>query len=194
MGRKYHDLNHKKFGRLSVIERSLVKNKKGEFFWKCECQCGKEKLLLANNLLRGKTNSCGCLRKEMSFLKYKDREEFLWQEVYRRGIVRRAKDDNFELDIDFDFFKSISVQPCYYCQVPFSHCKKDIYKQYNKIISDTVIYYNGIDRVDSSKGYLKNNVVPCCNHCNTAKNSFTQEEFKNHIKKIYESMKERNLI
>ena len=58
-------------------------------------------------------------------------------------------------------------------------------KQKGKI-SDTVIKINGIDRIDSNKGYSFDNVVACCKYCNGAKNTMTQEEFKEWIKRVYE--------
>lgn len=44
---------------------------------------------------------------------------------------------------------------------------------------------NGIDRLDSSIGYVKTNVVSCCTKCNYAKHEMTIDEFKEWIKKIY---------
>ena len=49
-------------------------------------------------------------------------------------------------------------QPCIYCG-----STKDI----------------GLDRIDNKKGHSKDNVVPCCYICNTARNSnFSFEEMK----------------
>ena len=45
--------------------------------------------------------------------------------------------------------------------------------------------YNGIDRVDNKIGYELDNCVSCCIKCNKAKSYFGQDEFLNHIKKIY---------
>ena len=45
--------------------------------------------------------------------------------------------------------------------------------------------YNGIDRIDSSKGYTIDNCVPCCSWCNTMKLDYSKTEFLEHIKKIY---------
>lgn len=50
---------------------------------------------------------------------------------------------------------------------------------------------NGLDRVDSSKGYTIDNVVSCCKHCNWAKNSMTTDEFKKHIEEIYHYLIEK---
>ena len=44
---------------------------------------------------------------------------------------------------------------------------------------------NGIDRIDSSIGYIQGNVVPCCSICNWMKNALSVEEFYNHIDKIH---------
>lgn len=44
---------------------------------------------------------------------------------------------------------------------------------------------NGIDRIDSTKGYSADNCVPCCSKCNRMKLDHSIEDFKNHISKIY---------
>jgi hypothetical protein len=44
--------------------------------------------------------------------------------------------------------------------------------------------YNGIDRVDSSMGYVAGNVVPCCSTCNRMKLDHSYDDFIAHIKKI----------
>lgn len=42
----------------------------------------------------------------------------------------------------------------------------------------------GIDRIDSSKGYVAGNVTPCCKTCNVMKNDLTVEKFEAHIRRI----------
>jgi hypothetical protein len=39
------------------------------------------------------------------------------------------------------------------------------------------IEYNGLDRVDSTRGYSMDNVVPCCKRCNFAKSDQTVDDF-----------------
>ncbi len=56
MGKKL-ELKGQRFGRLLVIEKSGKK-------WKVKCDCGAEKVVIGNCLLRGSTRSCGCYRKE----------------------------------------------------------------------------------------------------------------------------------
>lgn len=58
-----HDLSDKVFGRLKVIELAEVKNRRA--YWLCQCKCGKQKSIRGDALLSGRTNSCGCLKREM---------------------------------------------------------------------------------------------------------------------------------
>lgn len=36
---------------------------------------------------------------------------------------------------------------------------------------------NGVDRVDSSRGYDKENIVPCCKICNRSKSDMSESDF-----------------
>lgn len=51
---------------------------------------------------------------------------------------------------------------------------------------------NGIDRIDSHKGYIIDNVVPCCAMCNRMKSDYTLETFKSHIQKIHKHLNDDN--
>lgn len=42
----------------------------------------------------------------------------------------------------------------------------------------------GIDRLDNSKGYFIQNVMPCCKTCNWMKQQMTHKQFYCHIRKI----------
>jgi hypothetical protein len=43
----------------------------------------------------------------------------------------------------------------------------------------------GIDRIDSSKGYIEGNTQPCCTFCNKMKSNFGEEAFLAQIARIY---------
>lgn len=45
---------------------------------------------------------------------------------------------------------------------------------------------NGIDRLDSNIGYNIENCVTCCKQCNIMKNVWSEKDFLNKIKEIYE--------
>ena len=52
-------LQGRKFGRLSVLERSGSAGRRG-VLWRCRCSCGKETDALATDLTCGRVISCGC--------------------------------------------------------------------------------------------------------------------------------------
>jgi hypothetical protein len=54
------DLTDQRFGRLVVVDYSHAKS--GNAVWRCRCDCGKEALVLGDNLKRGTTTTCGCIR------------------------------------------------------------------------------------------------------------------------------------
>lgn len=45
--------------------------------------------------------------------------------------------------------------------------------------------YNGLDRVDPSRGYATDNVVPACIVCNRAKADMSREEFHAWVGRVY---------
>lgn len=43
----------------------------------------------------------------------------------------------------------------------------------------------GIDRINSSLGYIKSNCLPCCTKCNMMKYTYSKKEFISHVGKIF---------
>jgi hypothetical protein len=62
--RQTHSLLNRRFGKLVVIKKLKSENHYG-MKWKCKCDCGKTHNVLATQLTRGQTRSCGCYRSEM---------------------------------------------------------------------------------------------------------------------------------
>ena len=62
------DLTGQRFSRLTVINRAddKVDKKSGHRFscWRCVCDCGNETIVRTQNLVKGVTKSCGCLRRK----------------------------------------------------------------------------------------------------------------------------------
>ena len=58
------DLTGKQYGQLTVLYRvKNIGNTRGAK-WRCQCSCGNTTDVLAANLKRNHTLSCGCLQKE----------------------------------------------------------------------------------------------------------------------------------
>lgn len=82
---------------------------------------------------------------------------------------RKAKKRNLEWTLSKEETWLLTQQPCHYCRIlPYQK-----YWQYSYFV-----IYNGLDRVDSSKGYHSDNVVPCCGFCNRLKGIYTVAEVK----------------
>lgn len=170
------DLTGKKFGRLTVIERA-ENNKRGQTFWKCKCDCGKETIVNSVSLRSGDTQSCGCYLKERISKSF---GEASFNHILRE-YKGQAKKGNKEFSLSDDEFKELIYSNCYYCGKEPSQVMRSRSSNGN-------ILYNGIDRIDNSKGYVRGNVVPCCRQCNIAKRDHTVKEFKAWIKAIYEHL------
>lgn len=52
-----------RYGRLQVIEQATT-SPKGSIMWKCRCDCGEERIVFADNLGNGSSQSCGCLHRD----------------------------------------------------------------------------------------------------------------------------------
>ena len=62
---RLHDLTGRRFGKLTVISRAP--NSKGHGArWNCRCDCGKNTVVYASHLERGKIQSCGCQKHDVN--------------------------------------------------------------------------------------------------------------------------------
>jgi len=176
---KVINLIGQKFGRLKVIRQSGF-DKWGHSLWQCKCDCGIEKVINQQCLRNGITKSCGCLRREISG----DRKRLSPGLGSMRTIIlsykRNAKMREIEYKLTEEQFREITQRNCYYCGAKPNNTTK--YKQY---FGDYI--YNGIDRIDNNRGYIIDNVVPCCHTCNQSKSSLTIQEFQDWIEKVYQN-------
>jgi len=163
----------KKYGKLTVIKRA--ETKPGMVYWICRCDCGKGTIVSGRALRTGNTKSCGCLHRE-SLLQRLGKGEA----AFRRALAQiksnaRRRDYSFELTNQEA--KQIMTMPCFYCgNKPSNHIKNRS--------GNGDFYYNGLDRIDNTQGYIRGNVVPSCAVCNWAKGTMAQEEFINHFRKV----------
>jgi 5-methylcytosine-specific restriction endonuclease McrA len=169
------DLTGQKFGKLTVLYQDS--NKSG-----CFCGCGKKVEVFTANLKRGNTRSCGCLipsnyyedetlsSKNALFWRYKD----------------RAKKRGFSFSLEFDEFINLVQQNCFYCgEKP---------NQVDRKLRRKIFFYNGLDRLQNSKGYEIDNVVSCCKDCNHAKWDRDRYEFICWLKRCYTHLNSIGLL
>ncbi|KKL76070.1 hypothetical protein LCGC14_2048590 [marine sediment metagenome] len=58
------DETGKQYGRWEVIDRTYSDDRNATTRWNCKCSCGNERSVMAAELRRGRSRSCGCLMKE----------------------------------------------------------------------------------------------------------------------------------
>lgn len=89
----------------------------------------------------------------------------------------RAKNKDLEFALTEPEFRDLTSADCYYCGAEPSQVQRKHEKTKPYI-------YNGIDRVDNSKGYVAGNVRTCCGPCNRAKGQMSETEFLAWIERL----------
>jgi hypothetical protein len=168
------NLAGKKFDKWQVLDRYEVRtrrNGKKAAYWLCRCDCGLEKFVSSGQLNYGTTTRCKfCAVHKLPF-----------GESARRTVLQSYKDEAAERNLSWSltdsFFDEITKRDCFYCGLPPSNYRKS---------SDSFggFTFSGIDRVDNSRGYELDNVVPCCRRCNRAKDVMSQQDFISWAKRI----------
>lgn len=185
------DITGKIFGRLTVLEFSHKKTNK-KYYWLCRCICGKEIYARADSLKNGHTKSCGCLSLENMDKYFKDHgnKKAYGESSFRRVFYmykRNAEKRGLSFLLTKDEFRTLTSQVCHYCGKE----PNTIAKAYGRTNGEYI--YTGIDRIDNFHGYDLNNCVPCCEICNRAKLSMTQEQFIDWIHKASNYLKNKEI-
>ena len=187
--KNFIDMSGKKIGMLTVIKEvpSRLKGKnKFRARFLCQCECGTLKEVDGANLRAGDTISCGCYRKlirKQVMREYHARKNpYSVENRYYNGYKSDTKRNNRKFNISFKKFMEMIQLKCHYCG------SKPNLKIFNKGKSRFKIV-NGIDRINSNKGYLINNIITCCSKCNLMKNVFSVNDFLSHVDKIYKYSK-----
>lgn len=174
----FNDLNGKKFGRLSPVEYITVRSKLGSetLKWRCICECGEKCFVRSAELASGKRTDCKkCSKKRHSLNQILPDKLSALRRVIRT-YKKHADNRKRKFDLSEEEFKNIIEMNCDYCGEP----PKSYLDGYSR---------NGIDRIDSSIGYTKSNVAPCCEMCNRAKLDHSKDKFIHWIKAVYNHIK-----
>ena len=174
---RFVDLTGKQYGYLTVVRR--IGSLRGQSLWLCQCRCGKETTVPAAPLKNGNTRSCGCYRTIVNTMArvLPDNDRATFNALFRR-MKNNAQHRKYNWRLSYDQAYTLTQQSCRYCGT-------DPKQLFNHPIYNKLCLYNGIDRVDNTKGYIIDNVVPCCKICNFAKNSLSVEQFRDWICAIY---------
>jgi hypothetical protein len=180
----FKDITGERFGKLVALQLAEQPNKAYGKYWLCLCDCGKKKVIAGQSLRKGSTKSCGCISFEKRALPEGESSFNALYLRYRNNATKRK----LCFELDKEQFKTLTKKNCTYCgSVP-----SQIFSGHIKCNGSYI--YNGIDRIDSNRGYVIDNVTPCCGLCNQAKYNNSVEYFKYWISRVYFMLDSKNLI
>ncbi len=170
-----------KYGMLTIIK--VVKPLKGKNRrYLCSCDCGGVSLVWTSGLVNKKepTKSCGCLQLK-SAMREPGRASLSM--LFAR-LIKNANIRGLPVNITREQHEDIISKNCNFCgraPSPYNvYIRKDGTMHPSRKIrsaSRAWVKVNGVDRLDSLKGYDMDNCVPCCAVCNYMKLDYTVEEF-----------------
>lgn len=180
---KIINLRNKKFGRLTVVSRKK-NNKFGHPRWKCKCDCGNIVIVMGYRLRSGGTKSCGCWKREFNRNR-NNKQHPSWTGIGEipGTIIGRIKDSSKKRGIRFNvssqyiynlFLKQKSK--CAMSGIPLAFDTRSGFGDGNA----------SLDRIDSSKGYVKNNLQWLHKDINIMKRHHSEKYFLELCQKITE--------
>jgi len=166
----FTDLVGKKYGKLTVLARAPNPHTAHSYrgvYWLCRCDCGRERIVAARYLQRGETLACCrfCAWNKTGF------------SVIRNQLRKGARKRHIQFSLSIEEIADLVSKPCIYCGV---EPPVRVSVHYHGV----TIKAHGLDRIDSSRGYTADNVVPCCTQCNVAKHTHSVQDFLDHALQI----------
>lgn len=148
-GNPVTDLSGKKFGRWTVLSKAEKRN--SHIYWNCICDCGVERVVLAQNLLSRRSTSCGCYNREISVevtRKRNFRDYDTHTKLYTTWLNMKARCSERGDQYKRYFFRGIFV--CDEWKNDYrAFLKWAMANGYNDSLT--------IDRIDNNKGYCPEN-------------------------------------
>jgi len=180
MGKVINEVGNK-HGKLIVLSRHknhhINNSHSTRAFWLCKCDCGNKTIVEGTKLRSSHSRSCGCLgspnklpKGEAAFNRLI--KNLKWAAKKREHIWGLSKEE----------VRQITSQNCFYCGIPPLQSVVSL-KNSSRYNDDYL--YNGIDRVDNSRGYILSNCVPCCGKCNRMKFTMSKDDFCFIISRVY---------
>ena len=153
---------------LVVTGENPERSKSGNRRWDCKCILCEETVTHQAGNLKNGSFRCKC--------QYLPDGESAFRELYR-DYVHGSKKRGYQFELDRDTtFRNLVNGNCHYCGCEPGQVttrKGDSFK------------YNGIDRQNNKLGYIRSNVVTCCDTCNKAKHVMSELEFLDWVKSVY---------
>lgn len=176
------DISGQRFGKVIALKIVGTHPTCQSKMWECKCDCGKIFSTLGVSLRKGETKSCGCLKKEINQKIGKESRCWRGYEEISKKFFNRIKSNASARNISFNlkieeiwnlFLKQ--EKKCAISGIELSFSPK----------STGTLCTASLDRIDSKKGYVIDNVQWVHKKINIMKKDMSDKEFFNWIKLIY---------
>lgn len=163
-------------------------NRNGSITWRCKCDCGKIVIYSSDHLIRKNkpVRSCGCFRKRSGnqhkdFKGYGEIPLTWWSTRIIRELVNKSRRKRIKVEINIEDAWSLFLKQNRRCAL--SGLELTISNTNHKNTAS-------IDRIDSSKGYLLDNIQWVHKHINFMKRTYSQNYFIEMCEKVAEKNQE----
>jgi len=139
-----------KFGRLTVVSHSHTAKKRIHF--KCKCDCGAEKICQKHSLIRGLTESCGCLQKEKA-ASVQRKHSLTGTPLYKlwKNIITRTTNPEYKHFKNYGG-RGIKMHP------KWEKDAESFVKYLRMALGPKPTSQHSLDRIDNEKGYIPGNL------------------------------------
>lgn len=172
------------------IIRFIKYNDKGRYVYEIKCNyCGYIYESTIENFRDVRRSGKACIKcsniqnKEYFPQKMSDSQAGIIYSNYKS----KSKLKGWEFELTKEQFKILIFSNCHYCGQEPDKIRLDRVK--NKREMDSASLSNGVDRIDSFKGYTESNCLPCCEDCNKAKRNLEYSQFLELVRSIHNHLK-----
>lgn len=182
------DLANKIFGKLTVLRVDEEKtNNSNSVYWICQCSCEQKtiKSIKAHHLAKGNTVSCGCIRQDN-----RGKRNHLWKGYegisgkFFYCIKRGAKIRNIPFNITIEQIWNVYIKQNKRCAL------SGLPLTFPKIVGENDGNIS-LDRINSEKGYLPDNIQIVHKDINFLKGDLPENLFIEYCTKIDENYRSK---
>lgn len=163
--RKYNPVIGTRYGTWVVVSNKIYKNgdKDRTTYFMVKCNCGRQSRRAAHLLVNNKTKAC------KSCCKTANNNNSMIQ-TYFKKMLRRANKSSFKVNVDMEYLEQLIIKQNFKCALSGLNIEfKPLYLAKDATAS--------LDRIDSSKGYIKGNVQWVHKDINFMKNKLKIDKF-----------------
>jgi hypothetical protein len=184
-----------RFEKLVVVKLIRDTYKKGST-WLCKCDCGGERQAKSHHLKQERVKSCGCIKSKAVgpgskyWTGHGEISGNFWNQIMRRGTNKsgRERNDFQEFDLTIEYIWDLFILQDRKCALSGLPLRMGMKQSFSMSETRTA----SLDRIDSSKGYVKGNVQWVHKHVNLMKNTLDETYFLELCKAVTDYQETKN--